>query len=295
MQTVAQPSRLLGIVTSGIAFLLAGCGSSTNPATPVTASGLSANLGGNWLLAGSMPTGYSLTSSSLSVTATFDVNGSTVSGIVQVQVPCVTIGAIGSPLVLQGTVAADGSFTLNSAVIAGLTQSFTLQGKVPAVAGGPWTGSFSFTNSGTACAGTTSGQVTATSFPSVTGAYSATAGLGNPLNGLVQSVGLKFALQQGASLTTSGIYSNLPLTGTLTVTNSTCITSGTSTGAPLAGFVEGAQIGENFLMNDGSTVLLDGQVATLNGSTISAILITTNSGTCNLSFNTGSGAVLLTR
>jgi hypothetical protein len=252
-------------------------------------------LAGNWLLAGAMPTGYSLAPSTLSVTATFDVNGSAVSGIVQVQVACPTIGAIGSPLILQGTVAADGSFTLNSVAIAGVMQTFTLQGQVPSVAGGPWSGNFSFTNSGNTCAGTTSGPVTATSFPSVTGTYSATASLGNPLNNVLQSVGLKFALQQGATSTTSGTYSNLPLTGTLTVSNSTCITSGTSTGAPSGGFVEGAQIGVNFLMNDGSAVLLDGQVNSQTGSVISAILFTTKSGTCNLAFNTGSGTLTLSR
>jgi hypothetical protein len=278
-------------------ILICGCGSSPQSTTSTTTTSANASvLTGNWLLAGTMPPGYALTSTALSVTATFDVNGSAVSGIVQVAVPCVTVGALGAPLIVQGTVAADGSFTLNSVPVAGLTQTrtFTLQGKVPSVAGGSWTGTFSFTNTGTACAGVTSGPVNAASVPSVTGAYAATASLGSPLNGLLQSVGLKFALQQGATLI-SNANTNLPLTGSLTVSNSTCVTSGTTTGSQLAGFVEGSQVGATFLMNDGSTVLMDGQIINTNGSVISAILFTTNPGTCGLSFNTTLGPLLITR
>jgi hypothetical protein len=115
--------------------------------------------------------------------------------------------------------------------------------------------------------------------------------LGNPLTSLLQGVTVKLALQQGGTVGTSQL-STLPLSGTITVGNSTCITSGTTTGAPIKGFVEGAQIGAVFTMNDGSTVLLDGQVTSLTGSPLSAILITTNPGTCGLSFGSSSPILL---
>ncbi len=273
---------------------LCGCGASTQSSTTTTTGTNASYLAGNWLLAGSMPTGYGVTSSALSVTATFDVSGSNVSGIVQVQLPCATAGALGVPLILQGTVVADGSFTLNSVAVAGFAQTFTLQGKAPSVAGGAWSGNFSFTNPGAACGGTTSGAVAAVSVPLISGTYLAMASLGNPLNNLLQGVALKLVLQQGGTIGSTGATSNLALSGTMTVSSSTCITSGTTLAAPAGGFVEGAQVGTTFTMNDGSTVLLDGQVTSMTGSTISALLITTKQGSCGLSFNISS-PITLTR
>jgi len=208
---------------------LIGCG---NPiqTTAASTTAMPTMLAGSWLLAGAMPTSASLNTSALSITATFDVHRSIVTGIVQVQVPCPTYGALGSPLAVQGIVATDGSFTLTSVVLGGLAQSFTLQGNIPSVAGGAWSGNFSFTNSNTTCPGTTNGAVAATAIAPVTCTYLGTATLGSLLNGLVQSVPLNFALEQGGTPAGSSVFSNLYLAGALTVSNSTCITSGTASG-----------------------------------------------------------------
>jgi hypothetical protein len=272
--------------------LLSGCGASMS-STTTTTTGDASYLAGNWLLAGAMPASYGVTSSALSVTATFDVNGSTVSGIVQIQVPCLTAGAVGTPVVVQGTVAADGSFSLASLLVPGVTsQSFSLKGNLPSAAGGAWTGTYTTTAPGPACAGTNSGTVSATSFPLVNATFSGADSLGNPLNGLAQGVTVKLMLKQGSLATTTQPATNLLLSGTMTVTNSTCITSGTASLVSDEGFAAGAQVGVIFTMNDGSTVLMDGQFLNTSGTALSAILLTTNPGTCGLSFTGAANPIL---
>jgi hypothetical protein len=283
---------LILLICSGVTLSLAGCAGGTTITSVGLTPGASTNLSGNWLLAGALPASTSITPSAISVTATFDVNGNNVTGIVQALVPCLTIGAIGSPIIVSGTVAADGSFTLSNVVIAGIasTQAFTLQGKIPAAAGGTWAGNYSFTNSGSACAGVTNGVVAASPIALVAGTFSGTASLGNQGTALSQATPIKVTLQQGGPVNVANSpSSNLPLSGTIAV-SSNCITSGTSTGAPIAGFVEGSQAGAMFLMNDGSTVLLDGQITAQDSSRLSVQMFTTNVGTCNQGFNNSSAS-----
>jgi len=270
------------------------------PATTITGTSAS-SLSGNWLLAGALPfSGGQL--SGTSITATFDVIGGNVTGIVEVFASCTTSSTTAStiaPLVVSGAVAADGSFTLTSATVSGVssTASITLQGVVPTSAAGPWSGTYNLTVLGNSCS---SGKITATAISPVTGTYSGSIALNNQYSSLSQLVPAKISLQQGGYPvvpgSTSPLYSNLFLSGTITLSNSSCVTSGTTTGASIQSFVEGSTVVANFVMNDGSTAFMVGQITTQDASSLSVELNTITPGTCaQLFFTSPSFPVTMTR
>ena len=110
-------------------------------------------------------------------------------------------------------------------------------------------------------------------------------------------------LKQGATLAGAAL-SNLPLSGNITFTGSSCLTSGTpassssglSAGLPVSttsGAVEGNTIIAIYLMNDGSQIALEGSIAATDDSKILATLLTVQPGTCNANFV--SGPITLTK
>jgi hypothetical protein len=150
---------------------LAACGSAPAPVQ----SADPANLSGNWLIFGSLP------SSAINVTRvpgmaiTIDVNGTTLSVNAAFNATCatgtsaglVTQGIIDS---ISGTVASDGSFSIGSGTLG-------IKGVVPSSTGLAWTGTYSLVSSNPGCYFNQSGSITATPVQEIVGTYTATGSL----------------------------------------------------------------------------------------------------------------------
>jgi len=266
----------VAVATASIGAL-AGCGA-VSGGGGATAP-VNTNLTGNWLLAGTLPNiNSNMLPAPVGVTATFQVTGSNVVGAVTGIFPCSTVETGDYVGAVQGTIAADGSFTLTSAVLPnGSTAS--IQGRVPETAGGTWSGSYTIS---TMC-GSSSGQVAASSFPLITGTYAGNAVLGSLSSTTTYPITVKTNLQQGGYIGsgTTSSYSEVLLTGTIAITGSPCLSSGTSTGAVSPGGVSGNSVLATFLMNDGSTFIMSGPVTSMDISKMQVSFFTLGAGTCN--------------
>jgi hypothetical protein len=249
-----------------LAASLLGCGSSFVPASPSASPG---NLAGNWLLGGSIPTGLDSTAN---VTAFLNVTGSQVDGYLFLsQLPCESSPGINFSVPLTGTVAADGTFALTTQYYPNNAQSATLKGTVPSTAGGPWTGTYSYTYVRSSC----SVPVTtfdATAIAPVTGAYSGTAVLYDASQPLPPgtSVPITLSLQQG-NYTPYPTYDTgyVQMSGTISIANSPCLTSGTMySNSTVTSDLIGTTVSMYFLMNDGSTVAIVGEINNQNSSVL---------------------------
>jgi hypothetical protein len=257
---------------------LAGCGAvSGMNGAPV---GASTNLVGNWLLAGSLPSIGTPTPAATGVTATFDVTGTSVVGALTTQLPCGSSGFtadLGG--VVSGTVAADGSFTLQTPTIGLGGNTETIQGHVPTTAGGGWTGTYTIVISG---CGTLTGQIAATPIPLIGGTFAGTTTLA-PFGSPPVPVTVTTNLLQGGNVTngSSTLYSAVFLGGTIAIAGSPCFTSGTSSGAvPRVGAVEGNTVIAQFLMNDGSTLEMIGSISSVDSTRLQVSFLLTGTGTC---------------
>ena len=296
----------LALASSAMLLPLIACGVSNTP-TLTTSPSPAANLAGNWLLAGSLPVtagGFGGSSPASGMVATFDVVGTEVSGIVNYQTGCNSQGFPTPsmfPAVVAGTVAADGSFTLSTpATPNGLVQvlALTIQGKLPASAGGAWSGTSNYTLSSavgpcTSLPSTGSIPIAATSIPLLNGTYTGTTS--GALLPPSPSLSISTTLRQSASVTTSAgttYLSDILLSGSISVAGSSCLTSGTpynrgsSIASPLpvpvySGYVEGNTVNAMYQMNDNSIISLFGSISKTDASQIIGSLITVQAGTCN--------------
>jgi hypothetical protein len=190
--------------------------------------------------------------------------------------PCSTGFSLTTEGVVAGPIATDGSFTLQSPTVAG-GNTLMVQGHVPASAGGQWAGTYTMTLTG---CGTFSGQIAASPLPFLTGTFAASTAINGPTS---LPITLKTNLQQGGYETTAGatLYSNIVLGGTIAITGSPCLTSGTTTGASLPSAIEGNTVAVNYLMNDGSTLALTGAISSVDSSTLKVTFGTISAGSCN--------------
>jgi hypothetical protein len=279
---------LLSLTACGISLLLCGCGGGSTPATV-------SPLAGNWLLVGPMPTNeisFPLLPplpSGVRLAMTFDVTGDQV-----------IAGGFGSNYcdnvqagfefgdVAAGILAADGSFTASPANSPFDTVS--IKGTAPQKSGEPWSGSYTVSLGGAhlpTCDANLSGTFTATSFPLVSGVYVGTGSTLSGSNGVPKAVPVTFqvTLQQGGTVTNPGngaasnYFSNVLLTGNIKVQGSPCFSSGATQSTP-ASSVIGNMVNARFLMDDGSTLNLDGPLTDVTEGHISTGIILVQGGNC---------------
>lgn len=277
-------------------FLLgvAGCGGIT-PAAPVSTGAQStagALLKGNWLIVGDLPVFFTnLATAKFGLAATLDVINGQVIANGNVFYPCGGSGAGGTAAFTPATIAADGTFTLQtlqSATSPTPTVVETIHGTVPQTAGA-WSGTYSATNANPGCA-PVSGTFTAVPIQPVTGTFigSGTLGPANSNMGAAETATL--TLQQGGpssldvASTATYVNSVNELTGSITVTGNACFKKGTlGTGSR----VDGNTVAVSFVMDDGSDLTMTGNLKDTAASTIVVLSAHVFGGVCNgwLGFN----------
>jgi hypothetical protein len=282
----------LGIAACGAGLLLSGCGvGSPTPVVPAVSP-----LTGNWLIVGSMPTNqFPLPAGSgLGLAVTFDVAGNQIAASGLANGPCMPTGSspiLGSSFsygfVGTGTVAADGSFTVQSSATIS-TASVSIQGKIPQANANQFAGSYtaSFASpTGSGCVGNFGGMFTAASFPLVNGVYAGTGSTQTVTNGVSTTtpVTVQVSLKQGGTMTNPATGVSTPsiiaLTGSIRVQGSSCFTSGVMNLVP-SSRVQGNNVLATFTMDDGSTVSLLGQLTDLTGTHLSTGTLFVPEGKC---------------
>jgi len=281
----------LSFATLGALFLLGGCGSGGGGMPPVKPAAPDTGLlAGNWLLTASMPS-YAVIAgqpTDFRLAVTFDVAGNVISATGFGNDMCSNGGHLSFGLLTSaGTVAADGSFTIETpANVPSLR--VTIQGSVPHTAGAPWSGTYSTAIStplGQGCQASSSGSFTATYFPLLKGTYSGSvtgaAFVGSPPTPAPQSI--EVSLQQGGDAASSVTAFRMPrssiLTGSIRVQGSSCFNSGTTDGTDFSN-IEGNEIQLTFAMDDGSTLRLVGSLDDVSESRIMTTIATVTGGRC---------------
>jgi hypothetical protein len=283
-------------VVSLAVSVLAGCGSSMAGTSPISTAGLN----GNWLVTGDLPVfpvGQP-SSQNFGLAMTLDVINGQVVATSSDFYPCSGSAVGGSGGLAPATVASDGSFTLQTLQINGVvpTVALSVHGNVSQTAGGSWFGTYSATNSNAGCT-PVGGTFTAVPIQAVTGTFHGTGSLGAPTSTTPTPITLTATLTQGgpASLDPpvegSPVNSVSALSGTISISGSTCFSNGTAK-IP-SGSVFGNRLDAQFAMDDGSMLLLTGTVKDTTSSTIVLTSILVNGGACNGFF--GSSGSILTR
>lgn len=291
--------RLL-VVASALALILIdvlGCGSGIATSSPVSAA---TALKGNWLLLGTLPVSgpqFPLPTQ-FGLVMTLDVVNGHVFADASDFYPCIASGAGGAGGLTPGTIAADGTFTLQTQQAAGTTPTIvmTVHGTLPTTPGASWAGTYSATNANAGCV-PVSGTFTAQPIQPVTGTFTGTGSLGPPNSVILTAPTLTIMFQQGGPSTldppagSSPVNSVSALSGTITVGGSSCFTSGVAN-IP-SGSVIGDLVDTQFTMNDGSRLLLTGRIADPAVSSIRLNSILVNGGLCDRWF--GSSGTVLTK
>ena len=273
--------------------LLIGCGGGSTPAVV-------SPLAGNWLLVGPMPTDAILSvppappllPSGVRLAMTFDVIGNQVIAGGFGNNFCDNVGAafeFGD--VAAGILAADGSFTATPANSS--LSTISIKGTAPEKSGEPWSGSYTVSLGVTAintppCDAKFSGIFTATSFPLVSGVYVGTGTSQASTSGVPKAVpvSLQVTLQQGGTVTNPGngeasnYFSNVLLTGSIKVQGSPCFSSGATRSTPPSSVI-GNIVSARFLMDDGSTLNLEGPLTDVSEGHISTGIIPVQGGKCD--------------
>ena len=279
------PRTFLPLLCAVLSLSMLACGSGSS--TPISVPAPPTTLDGNWGLAGTRtPATYPILSTSL------HVQGSQLTGRGTMQIQCSSTAPLSlqvdNSFELSGQVAADGTFTATSSTprLPALAYTITLSGSSPtAAAPNTWTGTYTVTASlpsvnpplaVTPCA--YSHTFTATPIAALTGTYSGTVTSllvsSGPVLGPNVALSLQVA-QQPAAFVNHGALSTyeLPLTGTLNVTGSTCFSSGSTASAQFPGRITGDIFQLTFLMNDGSQLVLAGNLSDLSASSLSVFAI----------------------
>ena len=240
------------LLLSTISLGLIACGDSkiasvpVSPVAPSPAQTPPTTLTGNWLLTGSrVPAAYPI------ISTTLYIQGNIVIGETSFSTQCTSngfTGGSGSTLPINGTIANDGTFQASTGVLGSTTigtVSLSLTGNSPlTTAPSIWTGTYSLTETPGSTASFCNVSQTATfvanSIASLTGTY-----VGVPVNtptafgsGAVVSV----QITQGTPmLVPRGAASRyiIPLTASLTIANSPCPVSASTTGVPETSSISG--------------------------------------------------------
>ncbi|WP_353062935.1 hypothetical protein RBB77_16800 [Tunturibacter psychrotolerans] len=264
-------------------LLLTGCGAGSPP---------QANLAGNWLLVGPMPTTeLPLTPvTNVRLAMTFDVIGNNISAYGYVDWPCdvadqsgIVVSSASFGVSATGTVEDGGRFTLQTA--AGDPGSLSIQGKAPQPGSGEWSGTYnmSYTLPFGVCSGSSSGLIAATAFPLINGIYDGTAQIVTAGIPKGKPITIQATLKQSGTVinpaTGLSTPSDILLEGSVQVAGSSCFKSGTTGVMPLSA-VEGDLVLANFTMDDGSTLELQGTLIDAVEGTIDADFVGVAGGKC---------------
>lgn len=266
-------------------LLLSGCGAA-KPAAPAVSA-----LAGNWLLVGPMPTSlFGPTPTGTRLAVTFDVNGNDIVAAGVGNNFCDNVEWSfefgGSPLLVAGSVAGDGSFTLATPPNDPLG-AVSIKGTVPETSGGVWRGSYAVSLTSPfalKCDANPSGTFTATSFPLIGGVYAGVGSTRTTVNGVstVTQATFQVTLQQGATVMDPAgkpLSRSSALLGSIRVEGSPCFTSGV-TGSTPSGKVEGNRVLATFMMDDGSTLLFSGSLADATETRLTESVASVTGGQC---------------
>jgi hypothetical protein len=281
MKSTSNPVGLLALFL--LAESLAGCGFVRFPLEPANTAD---SLKGNWLVTGAVPTMAPsvLAPTQLGVTMTIDViDGEVVADVSEIY-PCSGSADVGVGTLPWATLAVDGSFSLQTPQTGGLGITASIDGKTPPTVGEDWSGTYSATNSNPGCA-PFAGTFTAVPIATVSGTFAGPAVFAAPNSAVRQAATLSMTLKQGgpasldSSAASTGINSVNALSGTIAIQGQSCFSSGTASlgSASVAGdtfFLE-------FMMNDGSELLLTGSLADPTGSAILLDFTRVAGGACN--------------
>ena len=204
-------------------------------------------------------------------------------------VPCSQgSSAIGESIGGSTQIASDGSFDLNNLAIPQNSIQYSIHGKVPQAGSSSWQGTYTLTSpANNSCVFSDSGSFTATAYPPFQGTYAGKV----DGQGLGSGVSLTLDVSQGAPiLSPTGPHAvasfRLPLTGTISVSGSTCFTSGTFESKS-----NSAVMGDQFMiaasMSDGSTAEIRGWFSDQTEKTLQPFTIAVHSGQCNGAFGSG--------
>jgi hypothetical protein len=181
---------------------------------------------------------------------------------------------------LIGPIASDGSFTATNPAypFTGPTQ-FTITGHIP-TAGKGWRGTYSIMSSNVGCNVSQSGTFVATSISPVSGTYAGTlSGTNLGANATIRMQVLEGsgpAAMTGAPLPVF-VFPYFPLSGTITVNGSSCFSQGSTGSAPnsispIPGSLAGDSYALFYAMNDGSTLLLNGNLVDSAGGKLFSVI-----------------------
>ena len=282
--------------------LLTGCGSTgssgvSNPISP-TPKGTSADLRGGWLIAGTTPDSTPLGSGPVmfGLVVNLDIINGQVTGYGSLQIPCSSNGSLlggvgGGTRLASAAIAADGTFTLTDVLAGNNTQhQIVVQGTVPTSVGGPWLGTYTAAAPQASCNGVVPPSQTGTFIAQKIADLNGTFAGHGMLNNTSAIVSFAAALTQGGPTSLNSLTSTLNdqsvLNGTLQVQGISCFQGGTIKTTP--GFPEASLIGNQaqmqFLMDDGSTVLLNGAESDTTASTLAHVTLLVVGGGCDKAF-----------
>ncbi|WP_213804028.1 hypothetical protein [Granulicella sp. dw_53] len=277
---------------------MTGCGGTPAPVVKAVDTSL---LAGNWQLTDSMPSGLFILGQQnpFRLAVNFDVSGNVISATGVVNDHCtnssVPSGVSFGLLSTTGTIAPDGSFTVQTQGNLPASQMVTIQGSMPKTAGGPWSGTYSSALSSPlpgGCTESSSGSFTATPFALVNGTYAGAATGGGIISGQAGApvvpppTSIEITVQQGGDASIQVGSLRFPkisiLTGSIRVQGSSCFASGTTDGTLLSN-IEGNKIELVFAMDDGSMMRLSGSLTDATESQITAGLVLVTGGRCGAS------------
>jgi hypothetical protein len=271
-------------------LLVGGCGSTSPKTTTTTYS--ATNLQGNWLVAGALPNYADFTQPG-GVAVSINVDGNALTATSSDTVGCAGNG-FEAPVgnhnndELKGTLAADGTFTLDASGELTPTDIDTtvIKGSVPTTPGGSWTGTYTVPAARTCTSQVPlTGAIAATSFSLLSGSFSGTATtIGKYSDGVLVAPGtpitMSLTLQQGGTLVGSPpIQTSLALSGSVQVQGFACFSHG-STDADDGGEVSGNNPYIGFLMDDGSILSFSGSVVAEDSSKLTFAFIDVTGGNC---------------
>ncbi len=264
-------SALVSIVIS--ATLLVGCGSDQYyPDTPTT-------IGGNYLLAGSLPI---LTSTGFSYAVTLDVTGDQLLAAQSFSFYCTQGSADVSLGLPESLLGANRSFELETPGYPGAPPYIDqqLQGIAPTAGLTPWSGSYAFSNVPAGCDLPAGANFTAVPIGYVTGTYAGSFAMNTANSSTTVPLMVQLNLKQGGQPSDGTRFSYIVMTGSIEVTGSACVSSGTITSSDQSS-IGGDFVSLTFSMNDGSTLQMQSYIKDTGVKRLLLNQVSVTGGVCN--------------
>lgn len=185
---------------------------------------------------------------------------------------------------MTGKIASDGTFALSNASSGALLPSvqLTVNGVIPSAGSSGWQGSYELKMSpaSSLCTYNGGGSFTATAYPQFIGTYAGTiqnSGLGSSVSISLKVTQLAPAITLVEPAATPEV--NLPVSAAVTVSGSSCFTSGTNQSV-MGGGVAGDSFNMLLQMDDGSTMSISGSFADATEAALQPAGIRIQGGKC---------------